>query len=55
MRKYSIFFLEIVMVIIIFCSLTTVKYLFPKTFNLIKEFYITNFCVETEIELVIGE
>ena len=55
MRIYRILILEIITAVFIFCSLTTIKYVFPSAFNFVTEFYVTNFCVETDINLVIGE
>lgn len=55
MKIYKILILEIVTVIFVFCVLTTVKFLFPKTFKIINQYYVTNFCTETDINLVIGE
>ena len=55
MNRFRIFFLQIIVVVAIFCSLTFIKFLFPSIYNDIVELYKIYFCIETDIGLIFGE
>ena len=54
MKKFRILILELCVAIIIFCSLTFIKFVFPKTFNGITELYKIYLCTETDVSTVLG-
>lgn len=54
MKKFKILILELSVVIIIFCALTLIKFVFPSVFSDITELYKIYFCIETDISIVLG-
>ena len=55
MKKYYLLMIQMITVIIIFCAITMIKFVFPKTFSVASQIYLTYFCAETDINLVLGE
>ena len=54
MKKFRILILELSVVIIIFCTLTFIKFVLPKAFDSITELYKIYLCTETDVSTVLG-
>ncbi len=54
MKKFRILILQLSVVIIVFCALTFIKFIFPNIFDNIADLYKIYFCAETDVNLVLG-
>lgn len=54
MKKFRILIFQLSSIIIVFCILTFIKFIFPDIFDYITELYKMYFCVETDVNLVLG-
>lgn len=54
MKKFLIPIVQLSIVIIVFCVLTFIKFVFPEIFDSITELYKLYLCSETDVNLVLG-
>ena len=54
MKKFRLLIFQLCTVIILFCIITFIKFVFPNIFNSITELYNIYFCFETDVNLVLG-
>ena len=54
MKKLKILILQLIVVIITFCVLTFIKFVFPNVFDIITDLYKIYLCPETDVSIVLG-